>query len=93
MKSGADNVAHHISAKKRIRQTAKRTERNKSLKSELRTLIKSLRTAISEKNKELATTTLKKIQSTLRNLAKRGVIKLGQASNKTSRLTKQVNSL
>ena len=86
-------MAHHKSAKKRIRQTAKRTERNKSLKSELRSLIKNLRTAISEKNKEVATSSLKEVQSTLRNLAKRGVIKLGQASNKTSRLTKQVNSL
>ena len=86
-------MAQHKSAKKRIRQTIKRTERNKCQKTEVRTVIKSLRSAISEKNKELATTKLKQMQSLLRNLVKHGVVKLGQASNKTSRLTKQVNSL
>lgn len=86
-------MAQHKSAKKRIRQTVKRTERNKSQKSELRTLLKALRSAITEKNKEGAAAKLKQVQSTLRTLAKTGVIKLGQASNKTSRLTKQVNSL
>jgi len=86
-------VAHHKSAKKRIRQTATRTALNKSQTSKVRSLIKSLKLAISESNKEAATAKLNETQSLLRRLAKKGVIKLGQASRRTSRLHKQVNSL
>jgi len=86
-------VAHHKSAKKRIRQTITRTALNKSQTSRVRSVIKLLNTAISEANKELATTKLSEVQSLMRKLAKKGVIKLGNASRKTSRLQKQVNAL
>jgi len=86
-------VAHHKSAKKRIRQTITRTELNKSQTSRVRSVIKAVNTAIVEKNKELASAKLTEAQSLLRRLAKKGVIKLGQASRKTSRMQKQVNSL
>lgn len=86
-------MAHHKSAKKRIRQTITRTELNKSQTSRVRSVIKAVNTAIVEKNKELASTKLTEAQSLLRRLAKKGVIKLGQASRKTSRMQKQVNSL
>lgn len=86
-------MAHHKSAKKRIRQTITRTELNKSQTSRVRSVIKAVNTAIVEKNKELASAKLTEAQSLLRRLAKKGVIKLGQASRKTSRMQKQVNSL
>jgi small subunit ribosomal protein S20 len=86
-------VAHHKSAKKRIRQTITRTALNKSQTSKVRSVIKAFNTAISETNKELATTKLLEVQSLMRKLAKKGVIKLAQASRKTSRLQKQVNAL
>tara|TARA_Y100000389_G_C17114511_1_gene342398 strand:+ start:304 stop:564 length:261 start_codon:yes stop_codon:yes gene_type:complete len=86
-------VAHHKSAKKRIRQTITRTALNKSQTSKVRSVIKAFNVAISETNKELATTKLLEVQSLMRKLAKKGVIKLGQASRKTSRLQKQVNAL
>lgn len=86
-------MAHHKSAKKRIRQTITRTALNKSQTSRVRSVIKLLNTAISEANKELATTKLSEVQSLMRKLAKKGVIKLGNASRKTSRLQKQVNAL
>ncbi len=41
-------MAHHKSAKKRIRQTAKRTARNRSLRSTLRTSIKKFRGLLTE---------------------------------------------
>ncbi len=86
-------MAHHKSAKKRIRQTITRTALNKSQTSKVRSVIKAFNVAISETNKELATTKLLEVQSLMRKLAKKGVIKLGQASRKTSRLQKQVNAL
>ena len=86
-------MAHHKSAKKRIRQTITRTALNKSQTSKVRSVIKAFNTAISETNKELASTKLLEVQSLMRKLAKKGVIKLGQASRKTSRLQKQVNAL
>ena len=86
-------MAHHKSAKKRIRQTITRTELNKSQTSKVRSVIKAVNTAIVEKNKELASAKLTEAQSLLRRLAKKGVIKLGQASRKTARMQKQVNSL
>ena len=86
-------MAHHKSAKKRIRQTNTRTELNKSQSSKARTVIKALNNSIVEKNKEVAAEKFLEVQSLLRKLAKKGIIKLGQASRKTSRLQKQVNSL
>ncbi len=86
-------MAHHKSAKKRIRQTLSRTALNKAQTSKVRTVIKAINTAVSEANKEVASTKLNEVQSLMRKLAKKGVIKLGQASRKTSRLQKKVNAL
>lgn len=85
-------MAHHKSAKKRIRQTARRTELNKSQKTATRTAIKRVRTALAEGNTESARELLVKAQSLLAKLAKRGIIKANNASRKISRLTKQSNA-
>lgn len=86
-------MAHHKSAKKRIKQTIIKTALNKSQTSRVRSSLKAVKTAITEANKDVAATKLVEAQSLLRKLAKKGVIKLGQASRKTSRLQKQVNAL
>ena len=86
-------MAHHKSAKKRIRQTTKKTAANKSKKSEMRSAVKSLRSAIENKNKDEAQKLLPHVQSLYRKLAKSGIFKLGHSSGKPSRLAKQVSSL
>lgn len=86
-------MAHHKSAKKRIRQTEKRTERNKSRKTSVRTVVKNLRVAISENRKEDAQKFYNKAQSLLSKLAQKGLIKSNTAARKTSRLSQQVNQL
>lgn len=91
--TAGDNVAHHKSAKKRIKQTITKTALNKSQTSRVRSVIKAVRTAILENNKETAAQKLVEAQSLMRRLAKKGVIKLGQSSRKTSRLQQQVNAL
>jgi small subunit ribosomal protein S20 len=86
-------VANHKSAAKRARQTTRRTLRNKVVTSETRTVVKAVRTAIANKDKEGANALLTKVQQKLDRLSKIGVIKPNAAARRTSRLVKQVNSL
>ena len=86
-------MAHHKSAKKRIRQTVTKTLRNRVQRSQNRTIVKALRSALSDKNKELALELLTKAQANLASLAKKGVIKSKAAATRTSKLAKAVNSL
>ena len=86
-------MANHKSAKKRNRQTIKKTLINKVKTSENRTLIKGLRAAIGEKNKAKAQELLLKAQSSFSRLAQSGVIKANTAARKTSRLASQITSL
>lgn len=90
---GVRNVANHKSAQKRSKQAIKRTIANKTKKTETRTVVKRLRLAIEEKDKEQATTLFNKVQSMLGKLARSGVIKPKNASRKTSRLATQVQAL
>jgi len=86
-------VAHHKSAKKRIRQTIKRTAANRSQSTETKSAVKKLREAIAANNKDEAKALLVTAQSKLAKLAKKGVIKDNKAGRTTARLSHQVNSL
>lgn len=86
-------MANHKSAAKRNRQTIKRTALNRAKKSRVKTSIKRLRTAIQEKNKDLAQKQLVEVQTLLSKLAKTSAIKKQTASRKTSRLASQVARL
>lgn len=85
-------VKKNKSALKRTRQTETKTLRNRSIKSELKTLIKNVETAVSSKNAEDASTALKKAIIAIDKAAQKGVIHRSTASRKISRLTKLVNS-
>lgn len=86
-------MANHKSAKKRSRQAIVRTERNKVRKTQTRSVLKEIKTAIGEKEKVKATELFPKAQSYLYKLAKTGAIKPNQAGRKTSRLASQINKL
>lgn len=86
-------MANHKSALKRIRQTAKRNERNRYWRSTLRTSIKSLRAAIDAGDKDKASELLNKTVSTINRVASKGVIHKAQASRRVSRLMAQVNRM
>lgn len=80
----------HKSAQKRARQTVKRTERNKKVKS----LIKgSLKRVIESKDKASAEVELKKTVAVLDRAAVKGVIHMNKAANQKSKLAKHVNKL
>jgi small subunit ribosomal protein S20 len=86
-------VANHKSAEKRVRQTKRKTLKNKVRRSESRTVIKALRQAIKDSSKEEAQKLLPKVQGILGRMASRGVIKKNNASRRTSRLAQQVKNM
>jgi small subunit ribosomal protein S20 len=85
-------LAEHKSALKRARQNEKRRLRNKSTKTRVKSIVKSVRLSVSEKSKEAVLSELITAQSIIDNAAKKGVIHKKTASRKISRLSKLVNT-
>lgn len=86
-------MAHHKSAKKRIRQTESRTEVNRSRMSRIRTFVKKVETAIATGNATEAQAALKNAQPEIMRGVTKGVLSMGTASRKVSRLAQRVKSL
>ncbi|WP_243374433.1 30S ribosomal protein S20 [Geotalea sp. SG265] len=86
-------MANHKSALKRIKQTEKRTERNRHVRSTLRTFIKRVREAVAAKDANLAKEALAAAIPVIDGAASKGVIHTSNASRNVSRLTKLVNTL
>jgi small subunit ribosomal protein S20 len=83
-------MAHHSSAKKRIRQDARKRVQNRYYKKSTRTAIKKLREIT---DKQEAETYLPKVLSMIDKLAKKNTWHDNKASNLKSKLTKHVTSL
>ncbi len=83
-------MANHKSAEKRVRQTEKRNAINRSNRSQLRTKIKSLRTAISHGDKALSQESLGSTVSLIDKAVNKGLIHKNTAARYKSRLTKHV---
>ncbi len=83
-------MAHHKSAKKRIRQNEKRRLRNQASRSKINTLSKKV---LKAKTKEEATELLKEAVSFIDKTVSKGRIHKNTAARKKSRLTRYVNSL
>ncbi len=85
-------MAVHKSALKRARQNEKRRLRNKSTRTRVKNIVKSVRLSVSEESKEAVLSELNTAQSIIDNAAKKGVIHKKTASRKISRLSKLVNA-
>lgn len=83
-------MAHHKSAKKRIRQADKRKLHNRYYGKTTRNMVKTLRETT---NKAEAQKQLPAVFSQVDRLAKRGIIHRNKAANLKSSLAKHVNSL
>ena len=83
-------MAHHLSAKKRIRQTAKRNEANRYYKKTARTAIRKLREMTDSAE---ASKFLPKVIGMIDRLAKRNTWHKNKAANLKSSLTRHVSSL
>lgn len=86
-------MAHHKSAIKRIKQSIKKTARNRHVSSTLKTYIKRVREAVAAKDKDAAVAALKIAIPVIDSTATKGVIHNSTASRNVSRLTKLVNTL
>ena len=79
-------MAQHKSAKKRIRQTEKRTLRNRALRSSTRTAIKKFRVLLEEGNPESLKTAYPGVQKTIDKAVTKGVLHRSTAARYKSRL-------
>lgn len=86
-------MANIKSAKKRVLVNRKKAERNKSIKSAVKTSIKKVEVAIEAKDKEEAVAALQNAISTIDKAATKGVYHKNTAARKVSRLSKAVNTL
>lgn len=86
-------MANIKSAKKRILVERRNAERNKAIKSKVKTAIKKVNAAIAEKDKDAANTALLSAISEIDRAATKGVFHKKTASRKISRLTLAVNKI
>jgi small subunit ribosomal protein S20 len=86
-------MATHVSAEKRIRQTARRTVVNRARLSRIRTFVKKVETAIAAGDKEAARAALKEAQPELQRGAQKGVVHKNAVARKLSRLSARIKTL
>lgn len=86
-------LANIKSAKKRILVSQKRADRNKAIRSKVKTAIKKVDAAIEAKDKSAASDALIKAVSEIDRATRKGIYHKNTAARKVSRLTIAVNKL
>jgi small subunit ribosomal protein S20 len=86
-------VANIKSQLKRILTNEKAHERNKAVKSELKTAIRATKAAVAAGDKDKAAAALLLASKKLDKAASKGVIHKNQAANRKSAIAKQVSAL
>ena len=86
-------MANTASARKRIRQTAKRTLRNHARKARMRTFVKKVEQACAAGNKDEAAAALRAAQPEMQRAVGKGVIHLNTVARKLSRLSARVKAM
>jgi len=86
-------VANIKSQIKRIKTNQKAQERNRAVKSEVRTAVRTAREAIASGDKDKASDAVKTANRKLDKAASKGVIHKNQAANKKSAISKQAAAL
>ena len=85
-------MAHTKSAQKATRVHAKKTERNKPVRSSVRTAVTKARNLIEEKDMDAAKVAVGEAAAALDIAARKGVIHPNNAARRKSRLAKQLNA-
>lgn len=78
---------------KRIKTNEKAHERNKAVKSEVKTAIRATRTAVAAGDKAAAEVALKNASTKLDKAVSKGVLHKNNAANRKSAIAKSVNAL
>ena len=86
-------MANSPQAKKRVRQTARRTAVNKARRSRLRTFIRKVEEAIASGDQGAARDALKAAQPEIMRGATKGVLHKNTASRKVSRLNHRIKAM
>jgi len=79
-------MAYHKSATKRAAQNVRRNERNRALRSELRTAIKKFRTLVDGKDAKAVEAAYPTVQKTIDKMESKGILHKNTASRYKSRL-------
>jgi small subunit ribosomal protein S20 len=86
-------MANTASARKRIRQTQKRTARNQARKARMRTFVKKVETAIASGDRAAATEALRAAQPEMQRAAGKGVVHANTVARKLSRLSARIKAI
>lgn len=86
-------MAHHQSAKKRIRHNARRAQINRARVSRIRTFVKKTELAISGGDKDAALAALRETQPELHRGVSKGVVHRNTAARKISRLSARIKAM
>lgn len=86
-------MANHKSAEKRIRQTIKRTERNRYYKTRIKNMTRGLNEAILANDVAKAQELLKNINKSFHSYVSKGILTKNTAARKVSRLNAAVKKI
>jgi small subunit ribosomal protein S20 len=86
-------MANHASAEKRNRQRLVRTDRNRGVRSTVRTAVKKARAAIAEGDKSAATPLVSKASVLLARAVAKGVVPPNTGARTTSRINSALAKL
>ncbi|MBR2494787.1 30S ribosomal protein S20 [Helicobacter sp.] len=86
-------MANHKSAEKRIRQTIKRTERNRYYRTRIKNIIKAVRESVASSDLAKAQEAFKIANKELHKFVSKGIMKKNTAARKVSRLNAAVKKL
>lgn len=86
-------MANIKSQKKRILTNEKARQRNNAVRSELKTAIRAVNTAVESTDKEAATAALVSAGRKLDKAVSKGVVHKNNAANRKSAISKKVNAL
>jgi small subunit ribosomal protein S20 len=86
-------MANSAQAKKRVRQTERRTVVNRDRRSRIRSFVKKVEEAIDAGDQDAARTALKQAEPELMRGVTKGVLHKNTASRKVSRLSKRIAAI
>ena len=86
-------MAHHKSAQKRIRQTARRTTVNIARIGRMRTYVKKVEQAIEAGDRAKAQDALRQAEPEMMRTAHKGIVKKNTMSRRVSRLSKRIKGM
>ena len=86
-------MPNKASAKKRLRQTVKKTTENKNRKTRIKTFIKKVEQALVQGDQDAANQVFSTAQSEIMKGVSKGVVHKNSASRKISRLNSKVKGL